>query len=166
MLFESGCPTVRGIQTVGIANLRATAETDRAVREQPKFENRLPGSTILSPANSATSCCFPEATAACLGCESCETLVGKTKPRRIFSHHLRRYFTSSRSCSAYWSVRSLCVCPIHIFSRSHGTQFLRSQDARKRRKMWKSHFSLPIFFKPDEDCRRTFRCDNGIPRDV
>src|SRR5205807_5435623 len=60
----------------------------------------------------------------------------------IFSHHLRRYFTSSRSCSAYWSVRSLCVCPIHIFSRSHGTQFLRSQDARKRRKMWKSHFVI------------------------
>jgi len=47
MLFESGCPTVRGIQTVGIANLRATAETDRAVREQPKFENRLLGPTNL-----------------------------------------------------------------------------------------------------------------------
>jgi len=31
------------------------------------------------------------------GCESCETLVGRTKPRPIFSHHLRRYFTSSLS---------------------------------------------------------------------
>ena len=31
------------------------------------------------------------------GCESCETLVGRTKPMPIFSHHLRRYFTSSLS---------------------------------------------------------------------
>src|SRR5207253_9489493 len=85
---------------------------------------------------------FREATAARFGCESCETLAGRTKPRPIFSHHSRRYFTSSRSCSAYWSVRSLCACPIHIFSRSHGTRFLRSQDARKRRKMWKSHFVI------------------------
>ena len=105
---------------------------------------------------------FLEATAPRFGCESCETLVGKTKPRPIFSHHSRRYFTSSRSCSAYWSVRSLCACPIHIFSKSHGTRFLRSQEARKRRKMWKPHFSLPIFFRIGwRLSRRTFRCDNG-----
>jgi hypothetical protein len=35
------------------------------------------------------------------GCESCETLEGRTKPRPISSHHSRRYFRSSRSCSAY-----------------------------------------------------------------
>jgi len=59
---------------------------------------------------------FLEATAFDFRCESCETLVGRMKPRPISSHHLRRYFTSSRSCSAYWSVRSLCACPIQIFS--------------------------------------------------
>ena len=103
--------------------------------------------TILSPQIQQVHAAFLEATAARFGCESCDTLVGRTKPRPTFSHHLRRYFTSSRSCSAYWSVRSLCACPIHIFSRSHGTRFPRSQDARKRRKMWKPHFSLPIFFR-------------------
>jgi hypothetical protein len=102
--------------------------SDFSVRDQGVGGSNPLAPTILSPQIQQLHAAFLEATAARFGCESCETLAGRTKPRPILSHHSRRYFTSSRSCSAYWPVRSLCACPIHIFSRSHGTRFLRSQD--------------------------------------
>jgi hypothetical protein len=133
---------------------RGSAWLERLVRDQ-----EVGGSNPLAPTTSPPQiqhlhAAFLEAIAAGFGCESCETLVGRTKPRPIFSHHLRRYFTSSRSCSAYWSVRSLCARVPSTFSpdpTAHDPYGAKTHGSGGR--CGNRIFLCPSFSKSDEDCR-------------
>ena len=80
-----------------------------------------------------------------LGSGSCDTSVRRTKPRPIFSHDSRRYFTSPRSCSAYCSVRPCARVP---FTFSPDPTADHSYVARKHAKdLETTFFYCPFFFQ-------------------